>query len=81
MLKSCIHTSKLQDYSNSLQDVGSPITANRVLGVVLLWLWCICSMILEEFSPCGDHSKSNGEKRMSKGNLQIMTAFIVKDSR
>jgi hypothetical protein len=37
--------------------------------------------VLEEFAPCGDHSKSNGEKWMSTGNLQMMTAFIVKDSR
>ena len=83
MLKSCVHTSKLQDYSNSTQHVGSSITADRVFGVLLLWLWCICSNddVLEEFAPCGDHSKSNGEKRMSTGNLQMMTAFIVKDGR
>ena len=35
----------------------------------------------EEFTPCGDHSKSHGEKRMSTGNLQMMTALIMMDSR
>jgi hypothetical protein len=46
MLESCIHTSKLQDYSNSTQHVGISIIANRVIGVVVLWLWCICSMMM-----------------------------------
>ena len=46
MLKLCIHTSKLQDYSNSTQHVVISINFDGVLGVVSLWLRCICSMMM-----------------------------------
>ena len=44
MLKSCLHTSELQDCSYSTQHVGSSITVDRVSGVVS----CFCSMMIYE---------------------------------